>query len=303
MVNSRPSKDFQMVKLIRIIISISFAIGLQAHASDQINVNSEINSHTKTPNSEQSTLKPFYDQACEAKDSSCISVVEEFVRTEATQSTKRLDSIYRAYEEMLTDSERSVLKTEQATWSQTDLAQCHSRNESIDRWSCINWYQDQRSVELDRRLSDKLKDYSNNFRSVLLPISLRKNHLGVFAGTPALYALNFDLIELSQDTDGSYAFSFEVAGGNGHVCSGGGSARREGNLFIRVPEKTKEKILAWTAIEGLEGADLLNRSCKVEIKLFPNHIELEGNRECVEYFSCGTSLKGIFFRDSRASHS
>ena len=271
---------------------IFFAIGLQAHASDHPN-------QIETPDTQQATLKkPFYEEPCHAKDSSCISVVVKFLKAEATKSKKRLHAIYRAYEKVLPASERSDLKVDQNNWSKTDISKCNSNNDVIDRWSCIGWATSLRSVELDRRLGDKLKDSINKLQPMVLPISLRKDHLGVFAGTPVLYALNIDQFDLSQDTDSSYAFSFEVVGGNGHSCSVGGNARRDGNLFTRVPEETSERILARTAIEGLEEADLHNRSCKLEIKLFPNHIEFEGNRACVEYFSCGTSPEGTFFLDS-----
>lgn len=281
-----------MIKLIPIIVSIFFAIVLQAHASDHPN-------QIEPAEPQQATLKkPFYEEPCDAKDSSCISVVVKFLKAEATKSTKRLHTIYRAYEKVLPASERSDLKVEQNNWSKTDISKCNSINDVIDRWSCIEWATSLRSVELDRRLGDKFKDSINKLQPVALPINLRKDHLGVFAGTPVLYALNFDQFELSQDTDGNYEFSVEVVGGNGHSCSVGGNARREGNLFTRVPEETSEKILARTAVESLETADLFNRSCKLEIKLFPNHIEFEGNRECVEYFSCGTSPDGTFFLDS-----
>jgi hypothetical protein len=288
-----------MIKWLPIIASILFAIGLQAHASDSPGVGGKIYPQSEVRETQQAALKPFYEEACQSSNSSCISVVEKFVKTEASNSTNRLHRIYRAYEEALPVSERSALNVEQINWGKTDLSKCDSHKDVIDRWSCIGWTTDLRSVELDRRLGDKLKDSSDKLQPMVFPNSLRKDHLGVFQGTPALYALNFDTFDLSQDTKGSYAFSFDVVGGNGHSCSGDGNARRDGNIFTRVPDR--ENITARTDKEGQDETDLLNRNCKLEIKLFPNHIEFDGNRDCVEYFLCGASPKGTFFRDSKGT--
>lgn len=244
-------------------------------------------------------LKTLND-GCNAEELSCAAAAVAFVKNEATTSTRRLDTIVRAYEKVLSKSERSTLKTEQATWVKTDLSQCHLGNGELERWSCIGWNMDKRSLEVDRRLSNRLK--GKKLWPVSFPITLTKSRLGVSSSLPTYYSTNVDEFQLSQNSDGSFAFSFVFLGGNGHICSGGGNARREGNLFVRVPERTIEGISARTEIEDGPEAELLNRQCKVEIKLFPNHIELEGNRECHEFFSCGAraSPDGTFFRDSQA---
>lgn len=243
------------------------------------------------------------DGECDAEDSSCIAVAVAFVKLEATQSEKRLDTIYRSYEKVLSESERGALKAEQAIWRQTALSNCDLSNDVIGRWSCIGWNKNERSMELDRRLGNKLSNSSSKLRPELFPISLVRYELGISSSEPTYYSRNVDRFQLSQESDGRFTFSYVVVGGNGHVCSGGGNAMRDGNSFYRTPDLTPESVSSRTEIEDPEAAELLNHNCKVKIRLFPYHIEFEGNRECHEYFTCGerASPKGEFFRDSRAS--
>lgn len=233
-------------------------------------------------------------QGCDTDNPQCVTEAETFLKMAALESMERLSTIYSVYEKLLTVPERGGLKEEQATWLQSNLAECNSKQEGIDRWSCFGWSRDQRSMELDHRLSVKLDNNNIKPRPEQPPLHLTKDHLGVSSATPIYYSVNVDQFDLTQDSDGNYAFSFEVVGGNGHVCSGSGKAKRDGNLFSRVADQKISDVYDASDQE----AELQNRNCKLEIKIYPYHIEFEGNRECHEYFLCGAraSPEGVLFR-------
>jgi uncharacterized protein YecT (DUF1311 family) len=233
---------------------------------------------------------------CATNDPRCVAAATAFLKKEAVKADERLRAIYRAYETILPKPERQGLKNDQATWLQTTSSDCGARTDTLDRWSCVGWSRNQRALELDRRLANALEHAGGKPPAPRFPIILTDQALGIEYGKPGLYVLNTDEFKLAQDADGTYAFSFGVVGGNGHVCSAAGKAMHSGSEYTRIPDTQIDQNTFETA-EGRQEQERLNVACKLDIRVFPNHVEFEGNDACHEYFLCGmrAAPAGTFF--------
>jgi uncharacterized protein len=203
-------------------------------------------------------------------------------RVQAHQSANRFQSI-------VTDYSKLLPTQEQAQFAKILDNKIQSGPLSVDEIAGnINVIEDydSRAFDYDRKLAAIILANKEGFKLPKFPLDLKDDHFD----TTWDIGINTDLLHIDKTSPNTYFFDFRTFWTNSHVCQGSGSAELNGYKLVRIPDKDVES--------SDESRINENASCKLDILIYPHHIEISGDKNCTEYFACGNSAypSGNFFR-------
>jgi hypothetical protein len=245
-------------------------------------------------------------EICAISDPECDRVVDAFLKSQAAVTQKRLHRIFVDTMSKLSGRDRQVLDREQEDWDRSVRITCKERaklagaDAATEKRECLANEQFRRAVALDLRLASILDKRGSVYWRGPVPIRLSETNLDIYYGSEE-YATRTGHFDLSRMANGTYHLDFSTPGSNGHLCDGAATMRRRGNLLELIAADGEDPpVDLQTGNEQVKVQVQTdeNGTCNLTAKVFPYHVELDGNFACKMLFSCGerAATVGIFFR-------